>query len=492
MDTHMTHLELEPSVGRSARLPDEPDLTACATEPTQHPPTDAAPDGDLSSPPPTRKRRGRRLSGVALGALIVGSVGVFLISPFNTVVPVPPAVFVVADQAKHAVKDTVEQVRSYATQLGSTPNHAAVSDTRRSAAAPAEPVVAPAASLAATQLPSRPASATASHYEVRPREQSLNEVLALGAGKGGVTSELQEKPHAPAPSWPVASKPPVATPAPPAVRNQAADIQEPGAAIVSAPAALKPVPADITTSVTQAALGQPSAAPSKPEAAPAQSLPVEPPTKPQAPAASVVVREPSAAAVSLAAPEANRGKPDAPAARPAVLVLSVPAGHQEQAEVLQYVTGLVSEIARLQTENETLRKDVGRRMAEQDSRMADLNRRVSVADTRAAMRTVADAGKSEDPPNPASPRPLQVAAAAIPTAPPAALSSHPTPASPIRYRVQAASPGLALLAQVGRGGGDGAQLQVAVGDQIPGYGIVKSVSQRGPNWVVQTEHGAID
>ena len=492
MDTHMTHLELEPSAGRSARLPDEPDLTASAAESTQDPPTDAAPDDDHSSPPRTRKRRRRLLSGVALGALIVASAGVFLLSPFNTVIPVPPAVFVLADQARHAVKDTVEQIRSHATELGSTPNHATVSETKRSAAAPAEPVVAPAASLAATQLPPRPASVTASRYEPQPREQSLDEVLALGAGKGGVTSEPQEKPHTPAPSSPAASKPPVAIPAPSAVRDQPADIQEPGAGVVSAPSGLKPVPPDITTSVTQAALAQPSAATSKPEAAPAQSLPVEPPTRPQTLAASVGVREPSAAAVSLAAPDANGGKPDAPASRPAVLVLSVPAGHQEQAEVLQYVTGLVSEIARLRTENETLRKDVGRRMAEQDSRMADLNRRVSVAETRAAIRTVAEAGKSEDLPNPESPRPLQVAAATNPIAPPAAAASLPKPASRLRYRVQAASPGLALLAEVGRGGGDGAQLQVAVGDQIPGYGIVKSVSQRGPNWVVQTEHGAID
>ncbi len=60
-----------------------------------------------------------------------------------------------------------------------------------------------------------------------------------------------------------------------------------------------------------------------------------------------------------------------------------------------------------------------------------------------------------------------------------------------RYRVQAASPGLALLAEIDRGGGEGAQLQVVVGDSIPGYGRVKSIAQRGTSWVVSTEHGAI-
>jgi hypothetical protein len=59
------------------------------------------------------------------------------------------------------------------------------------------------------------------------------------------------------------------------------------------------------------------------------------------------------------------------------------------------------------------------------------------------------------------------------------------------YRVQAASPGLALLAQVDRGGGEGAQIQVAVGDSVPDYGRVKSISQKGTAWVVTTEHGPI-
>ena len=48
-----------------------------------------------------------------------------------------------------------------------------------------------------------------------------------------------------------------------------------------------------------------------------------------------------------------------------------------------------------------------------------------------------------------------------------------------------------MLAQVDRGGGDGAQLQVQVGDTIPGYGRVLSVEQQGTNWAVRTEHGTI-
>jgi hypothetical protein len=50
---------------------------------------------------------------------------------------------------------------------------------------------------------------------------------------------------------------------------------------------------------------------------------------------------------------------------------------------------------------------------------------------------------------------------------------------------------LALLTQIDRGGGDGAQLEVLVGDKIPGYGKITSIGQRGVAWVVTTEHGTI-
>ncbi|MBO0709976.1 MAG: hypothetical protein J2P47_01725 [Acetobacteraceae bacterium] len=51
---------------------------------------------------------------------------------------------------------------------------------------------------------------------------------------------------------------------------------------------------------------------------------------------------------------------------------------------------------------------------------------------------------------------------------------------------------MAMLTEVERGGGDGAQLQITVGDMIPGWGKVKAVAQRGTSWVVSTEHGVIE
>jgi hypothetical protein len=64
-------------------------------------------------------------------------------------------------------------------------------------------------------------------------------------------------------------------------------------------------------------------------------------------------------------------------------------------------------------------------------------------------------------------------------------------APPARYRVQAASPGLAMLSELDRSGEEVAPLQIAVGAHVPGYGRVTKISQRGTEWVVQTEKGPI-
>jgi hypothetical protein len=63
--------------------------------------------------------------------------------------------------------------------------------------------------------------------------------------------------------------------------------------------------------------------------------------------------------------------------------------------------------------------------------------------------------------------------------------------APPRYRVQAASPGLAMLADMDRSGEESKPVQVSVGGQLPGFGRVIKISQHGTSWVVQTEKGAI-
>ena len=59
------------------------------------------------------------------------------------------------------------------------------------------------------------------------------------------------------------------------------------------------------------------------------------------------------------------------------------------------------------------------------------------------------------------------------------------------YRIQAASPGLAMLAAVD-GSPDDRPVEVAIGTELPGYGKVMSIEQHGEAWVVKADRGSIE
>jgi len=164
--------------------------------------------------------------------------------------------------------------------------------------------------------------------------------------------------------------------------------------------------------------------------------------------------------------------------------------------VLELVTKLATMVADLKKENAQMRADLAKSQAEEAARVADWERRLALAEARGAMRA-ADAAAST---------PLVVTASAAAagkqdSAPSNTVSATSSPTTAVvlaagdagkKYRLQAASPGLAMLAQIDRGGGEGAQIQVAVGDTVPGYGRVKAVTQHGTAWVVETDHGPIE
>jgi hypothetical protein len=164
----------------------------------------------------------------------------------------------------------------------------------------------------------------------------------------------------------------------------------------------------------------------------------------------------------------------------------------QEVQVLELVTQMATIVRDQRNEIGQLRSDVARVDAATTARLGDFERRIALAEARNAVGEATDAGVSD--PAPAS---IQ-AMAKSPPAPPTtvvtradAVLTTARDGGSKRYRVQAASPGLAMLAEIDRGGGDGAQLQVQVGDSIPGYGKVKSVSQRGTAWVVSTDSGNI-
>jgi len=50
---------------------------------------------------------------------------------------------------------------------------------------------------------------------------------------------------------------------------------------------------------------------------------------------------------------------------------------------------------------------------------------------------------------------------------------------------------MAMLAELDRTGDVGNLLQVSIGDDVPGFGKVKSIAQQGAAWVLTAEHGTI-
>jgi hypothetical protein len=408
MDTHINpspELTFDQSAP-IARLPGEPDLDAAAAGPAPLP-TEAVAEPAV---PPTSVRRGRRrsslLGGIAVAVLFVAGTGAFILSPYNHIAPLSPG------------------VRSHVRQLAG-----------RAGIKWDEPVLAPSAQLATVNLTPRPAQAVLPAYRPASRDEAVREVVAMRPG-----ASLPSV--APNPLPPTSPQPQIVHPAEPGAVLEPGGVSQPQAA--ASPDAPPPVPApaaprnDITADVTRAALGQAAVAD---RAASTQSAPVPAP---------VTARAAPAPATALAAEQALDQ---------AARLQPAPMSGREQVQVLQAVTEIATLVKDLRTQNAALRADIVRRSEQNRTRLADFERRLNLAEAQAAIRAA-----SVDPEAPAPPvAPVVPAVAAAP------ISAAPADTSQRRYRVRAASPGMAMLAEQGRGGGDGAQIQVLVGDIVPGW-----------------------
>jgi hypothetical protein len=428
----------------------------------------------LPAAAPWWKRRQMLLLGAAVIALGAAGASAFLVSPYNRVYSVP---------------QMASTVRHWAAEMG----------IQRT-----EPV-APAASLAG--VPTEPAEpVTREKYQPKRKDEQLQEVLALRGGapegsRGDGKSKVPPAAVAPAPGQNagasdrdapppgyVPSEPganPASIPATPGARRVvgAADAAPPLPA-VAAPALPAGEPPHDATAGVLAALGPASrpAGSSLPSPAPPAQADAPPP-----PALPVEPRDPVETAGAL---------------RPAPLT---PA---DQVQVLELVTQMASMVRDLRAQHAQLRADFGKSAADNAARLGDFERRLALAEARHALSAAQIAGEPlasvlASAPAPAGEAPAPsgssagragsataVTAPVVVTPAAAALPGSDKGAAK-RYRVQAASPGLALLAEIDRGGGDGAQLEVLVGDTIPGYGKITSIGQHGTAWVVTTEHGNI-
>jgi len=495
MDTHIATPPLREEAGPtlSARLPGEPDLDAGSATGDGTGPLHA---GDrLATSGPQVRRRYALLTTASFVALALAGASAFLVSPYNHVMPVPRMVSTVHDLAAK-VGINLDRPLAPAASLANVP-----------IPPPAGPMIRPKyvepsrkeqlaellrlhgdVALAGSVAPAPSSGSAASLRETNPSGRLGTPVPTAPGGHAVAAASASSQGPAPAPAGYVPHEPGAPPEAPPAgvgpvVRQPTPAPLQPPQATPEGPAS-SPQAADLTKTVVASI---------EPPAQPAVAL-LAPSASPRSP--TTRLREPVPAETPivhdvLPAAASDVGHPDpikvASALRPAPLTAP------DQVQVLELVTQMAAMVRDLRAQDASLRSDFAKTSADTGKRLDDFERRLVLAEARNAVASADAAGAAPSVlvDDAATAHPMAPARPVTVTRPAAALPADGNGTAK-RYRVQAASPGLALLAEIDRGGGDGAQIQASVGDTIPGYGRVKSVSQHGTTWVVATEHGNID
>jgi hypothetical protein len=481
MDTHVTDPTLDDVQSYQARLPGEPgpDRQDSSAEPLRA--------GERTATATTTSKNARKsglLSGVAIVAVVVIASCGFLVSPYNTIVPVPPALKLQVAKLLHGHIGTGRQHVASATPAPSPPPlaHPASPPAHTPSVLPTpqqtaqSDVLAPSAALAAVKAPAAPAPVRQSPYVPTTPQDEVAELEGLAAPTPG---QVLPSPASAAKPAATATQAPIK----PAQVATQADVVPPGY-----------VPHEPGTAPQNAIVTPHPAAPQTPTPAPtshpAAVVPVTAKAGPspvtQLPPAAAVVQPPNVATPTGALAAATKIEP-------------APMSPPDQVQVLELVTQLATLIRDERTQISNLQADEQNGNKATTAKLSDFERRLALVEANAAMASAANVPAS--PPIPTvSPTAVALTSAkaalkaASQPAPVPTLAAAPAPAQPATpeiYRVQAASPGLAMLAEVDHSGGDGAQIEVQVGDTIPGYGHVIAVTQQGTNWVVKTDNGLI-
>jgi hypothetical protein len=304
-------------------------------------------------------------------------------------------------------------------------------------------------------------------FLLQRHHQAQQAAAASGPAEVGVSPSVAVTGHAPAPPAPAqaaASKPAAIAPegvVPPKLDQALADF-----ASLKAP-----------TGPGEVGVAPPPASPAAQPAPPAS-----PPTPAPAPVAEVHV-------LASAPPAAS---PDA--AKAAAEVKAAPLSQAQQIELIGLVKELGAQLHDTRTQVTDLFDAVAQLSKQVETRTNDFEVRLGLAEATTALSASARAG------SPAPAGTTLSVAAVVPGRPPggraAATVPVPPPPAPERrtvkdYVVKGASPGLAVLSAPNPVTGAPSVIEVAVGDQVPGVGKVKSISQRGATWIVQTENGPI-
>jgi hypothetical protein len=303
------------------------------------------------------------------------------------------------------------------------------------------------------------------------RGDELNEMLSFksGAAEDGSNPKRSGPPVPPAPMEKMAkAAPPLAT--------EAAAVS---AGVPSAASELEP--------------GAPVAPVKAVDAAP-------PPSHPQAAApsaaASADARESAAVAPSAGAPPPEPGMGQV--ARIEARVADLEAAFKDRANdarvrleaeeaethTLEKIAELGALVTRLTGQVKDLKETVQTLSQGSEQKFADLTRRVALGE---ADRAVASAERAGETHSASEPQEKGSADGSV-----AAQTRMKVMAEEAKrnYRIQAASPGLAMLTAVD-GSPDDRPVEVAIGTELPGYGKVRSIEQHGQSWVVKAERGSI-
>lgn len=166
---------------------------------------------------------------------------------------------------------------------------------------------------------------------------------------------------------------------------------------------------------------------------------------------------------------------------------------EQETKLYSMITELSTLVRRTREELAALQETDKRTARAVEAKLTDFERRLNLGEAQRALDAAkaVPTGPKDAPASPPAGAPAPGATKGVVTA---SLTTQAEPSAPppgARYRVQAASPGLAMLSEIDRSGENVAPLQVAVGANVPGYGRVTRISQRGTEWIVLTEKGPI-
>jgi hypothetical protein len=150
------------------------------------------------------------------------------------------------------------------------------------------------------------------------------------------------------------------------------------------------------------------------------------------------------------------------------------------------ISRLAAIVTRLTGQVKDLEDQVRTESAGAQEKLADLTRRVSLSESKSAVAAAERANVSQ-----AAEAAAATAGAGVEGQAQGGRMKVAGGDQKRSYRIQAASPGLAMLSAID-GGPDDLPIEVAIGTDLPGYGKVRSIEQHGQAWVVKADRGSIE